>query len=361
MVKTMKIILMGSFTDMQTGVYIGDTFTSMKHDIYGIDIRRIYKTVGAEKTQETVIKELIKLNLKPDLILILKGLELSPKTIRAIKDMYPKAIYANWFFDKFLQEEPIWKTESYLKIIKEFDYFFCSLKGVADKLNDLGYKNVKYLDEGCEPKRHSEIYLNNFQKKKYASDVSFIGNIGYLLQHHLRLPMLKIIAEEGFRLQIFGSLCCDIKHVPTKVRPCLTQIPVINEDHSKVVQSSLINLGIDQDLGIDMGHSARVYRVLCAGGCYLTTNTKGLDKMFKTNKKDDDLTGEEEIVIFDNKEDLIKKLDFLLEHDDIREQIGKNGQKKVLKYHTFKHRCEEMLKIIKGEKNERGDKRWTKK
>jgi len=265
--------------------------------------------------------------------------------------MYLKAKLVNWFFDIYLREKPIWETTSYLEILPLFDYFFCSNKGVSDRLNEAGFDNVVFLDEGCDPKLNGEIYLNNFQKRKYGEDITFIGSIGYLLQHNLRLPLLKIIAEEGFNLKVWGNVICEQKHIPTNVKPCLTNIPVTNEEHSMVVQSSLINLGIDPDINMDLGHSARLFRILCAGGCYFTFPTKGLEKLFKINKKGEKITGKEDLIVFYGERDMIKKLDFLLEHDEIREKIGKNGQKTVLDKYTFKDRCNEMIKIL-GVKNE---------
>jgi spore maturation protein CgeB len=125
---------------------------------------------------------------------------------------------------------------------------------------------------------------------------------------------------------------------------------VINETHSRVVQSSLINLGIDQDRDVDMGHSARLYRVMCAGGLYMVNATKGLDRIFNVNKDGAILTGEEDLVLYYSFEDMVNKIDFLLEHEDIRNKIRLNGQKKVIENHTFEHRLGRMFELFKKDK-----------
>jgi len=99
--------------------------------------------------------------------------------------------------------------------------------------------------------------------------------------------------------------------------------------------------------------SARIYRVMCAGGLYLSTATKGIESLFNVNKEGEEITGDQELVVFYDENDLIKKLDFLLEHDDIRESIAKNGQKRVISEHTFKHRIIKMLKMIENGRNKR--------
>ena len=125
----------------------------------------------------------------------------------------------------------------------------------------------------------------------------------------------------------------------------------INYGHSKILQCSRINLGIDQDPALELGHSARAYRIMCCGGLYMSVDTKGLGNMFKTNPIDKMPTGDEEMVVFYDEESMLVLLDFLLEHEDIRKKIALNGMKKALGEHTFVHRVKEMLKIIKDKKN----------
>ena len=346
----MKIIMLGNFSDGQTADYIARSCEHVDIEtVYGIDIRKIPQDFTPLEAQDKIIEEVKNIGVSVDIVIVLKGLEIKLSTLKALRELQPEAIFVNWFFDKYLIEEPIWKSESYFDVIKFFDFYFCSLKGVADKLRDKGLANVYYLDEGCFPEAHGETYINHFQEQKYGSDVAFIGSVGFMLQHADRMMILDKIATEGFNLKIWGPRLVDMKLIPKNIRPLITNAPVINEEHSKVVQSSLVNLGIDQDTTIDMGHSARAYRIMCAGGCYLSSATKGLDRMFKVNDRDKEVTADQDLVLFYGAYDLVQKIDFLLEHEDIRKSIAKNGQKAVVENHTFVHRLREMLKIIETE------------
>jgi len=346
----MNIMMLGNFSDGQTADYIASSCEQIGvKTVFGIDIRKIPQDFTPLEAQKKIIEEVKNVKEKMDIVMVLKGLEIKLSTLKKLRELQPEAIFVNWFFDKYLAEKPIWETENYFDVIKFFDFYFCSLKGVADKLRDKGMVNVHYLEEGCFLPAHKEIYLNHFQQKKFGSDVSFVGSIGFFMQHAERLDHLKKVAIEGFNLKIWGPLIVDMKYIPVELRNLIVNVSVINAEHSKVVQSSLINLGVDQDLTIDMGHSARAYRIMCAGGCYLSTATKGLDKMFKANGKDDEVTADQEIVLFYSLDDMVQKMDFLLEHDNIRESIAKNGQKAVVENHTFVHRLREMLNIIEKE------------
>lgn len=346
----MNVLILGNFSDGQTADYIAGAFVESNVDkIHCLDIHRMGQDFTPPQLQEAIISEVAGYDSDIDLVMVLKGLQITLNTLKELRKLLPKAIFVNWFFDKFLVDEPIWETEKYFDVISFYDFYFCSLRGVADKLREKGLLNVHYLDEGCHPRVNGEVYMNHFQQKKYASDVTFIGSIGFMKQHADRVDALSKVANEGFELRIWGPIVIDPRMIPNPLRPCIVDEMVINHEHSSVVQASLVNLGIDQDTTIDMGHSARAYRIMCAGGCYLSTATKGLDVMFKANGRNEEITADQELVLFYGHDDLVQKLDFLLEHDDIRESIAKNGQAAVLDKHTFKHRVDEMFEIIKKE------------
>jgi len=342
-----NVLLLGSMKDKQTGWYVAYSFKELGYRIDAVDVREILFREGGTLAQKRILAEIDKFEQEFDIVLIFKGLELHPKTVKTIKEKFPKAKLVNWFFDKYLADKPIWEQQFFHESLKLYDYFFCSLKGVADKLKEIGFDNARYLDEGCYPPWNGEVHINNFQKKKYGADISFMGSLGFLAQHLNRVEILYSIAEEGYDLKVWGNIACDWKLIPPLLKTMHTEKNAVNDTHSMVVQSSLINLGIDADPSIELGHSARLYRVLCAGGLYLTTYCKGMEKMFKINERDKPITGKEELVVYYDMKDLPKILDFLLAKPKIRDEIRLRGQKSVLKNHTFTLRVKNMLEVIK--------------
>ena len=162
----MRTLILGNMSDLQTGIYILESFREITSDCAGIDTRKIILELGLQKGQEIIVSEAKNISFTPELIIVMKGIEMTKNTLEAIRTMYPAAILVNWFFDKFIDTAPIWKNEKYKENIPIYDYFFCSLKGVADKLNSLGFDNVKYLDEGCYPTLNGTTYYNYYQQKK---------------------------------------------------------------------------------------------------------------------------------------------------------------------------------------------------
>jgi spore maturation protein CgeB len=340
-----EIMLLGNMRDLQTGMYIVKSIEELGHKATFVDTRAITNDVGYERGQGLILGNIMKHTFKPDIIIVLKGLEMSYETTKAIKEMFPNAVFTNWFFDVYLADKKIWENDKFYKVIELYDLFMCSLKGVADNLKLKGFNNAVHVPEGCFPALNGEQYLNNFQVGKYGSDVAFIGSIGMLGIHKNRVKLLSKIASSGFDLKIWGEIVGEQKAVPLDVRHAMTNESVINERHSQVCQASLVNIGIDQDPTLRESWSARIYRVMCAGGLYLTTPTKGIQDLFKINHEGEEITADQDLVVFYSDNDLVKKIDFLLEHDDIRESIAKNGQKKVMDEHTFVHRVKEIIEV----------------
>jgi len=343
----MNIMVLGHMKDLQTGMYIIKSIEELGHMAGFVDTRALIEEHGLVPAQEVIIKKLDELDFAPDIIIVLKGLEMSFKTIKIIKEKYPKAKFTNWFFDVYLADKKIWKNEKFFETLKLYDYFMCSLKGVADNLNQHGFENAVHVGEGCYPSLHGEHYMNNFQVGKYGSDVAFIGSIGMQGIHKNRVEFLDKIVKAGFDLKVWGGTVGEEKSIPLTLRKHMTNTPVINEQHSQVCQASLVNIGIDQDPTIAESWSARLYRVMCAGGLYLSVPTRGISKHFKINGIDKEVTADQDLVVFYSDDDLVKKIDFLLEHDDIRESIAKNGQKKVIERHTFAHKIKEIIEVCK--------------
>jgi spore maturation protein CgeB len=74
------------------------------------------------------------------------------------------------------------------------------------------------------------------------------------------------------------------------------------------------------------------------GSCLLTDNKKNMPELFDTTS---------EVVVYDNEDDCIAKVKWLLEHEDERKNIALAGQKKTLNYHTVEKRCEILISILK--------------
>ena len=105
-----------------------------------------------------------------------------------------------------------------------------------------------------------------------------------------------------------------------------TQMPL-------VFSRSRINLNISLR-SIKSGIPLRAFDIMGSGG-FLLSN-------YQADFMDDFVPGED-FDFYESKEDLLRKLEYYLNHEDERAAIAKHGHDKVAAAHTYRHRVSEML------------------
>lgn len=104
-----------------------------------------------------------------------------------------------------------------------------------------------------------------------------------------------------------------------------------------VFYHSKINLNFTIPNILD-GMPLRILDIMASHGFCLTTYREDLLRHFENGK---------ELVIFEGKEDLLRKADYFLEHEKEREYIAEQGYQKIKKYHTYAVRLQELFDILK--------------
>lgn len=280
-------------------------------------------------------------------------------------------------------------------------------KDVADYFQSQGIETIHYLPLGANPSRLAKVISENLTKDSVYSqqkDVSFVGSM-YTEEHQLYSRMLdkgisqytlgylrgvmnvqkklygcdivmpsltqdiisdminalplvpdkdsvvtteylfakyvvdrQITAEERMDLLSMagGKFDVHIFTVDPKVviTNCINHGPVHSDlEAPAVYNSSKINLNISLR-SIVNGIPLRAFEIMGSGGFLLSNYQSELLDYF--------IPGED-FDYFESPEDMIRKIDYYLEHDDIRKQIAVNGLEKIKKNHTFCDRVKEMI------------------
>lgn len=109
----------------------------------------------------------------------------------------------------------------------------------------------------------------------------------------------------------------------------LTEMP-------KVFQASRINLNITMR-PIETGLSLRIWDVLGCGGFLLTNYQTEIPEYFEIGK---------DLETYENMDELAEKTHYYLTHEEERVEIAIHGYETVAKYHTYRIRLAEMIKIL---------------
>jgi len=103
------------------------------------------------------------------------------------------------------------------------------------------------------------------------------------------------------------------------------------------LKNSRIILNIHGEVAGNYAGNMRLFEATGVGSCLLTDNKKNMDDLFEKDT---------EVVVFDNFEDCIEKVKWLMDNEDKRKEIAHLGQMRTLKSHTVEKRCKLIIDII---------------
>lgn len=113
--------------------------------------------------------------------------------------------------------------------------------------------------------------------------------------------------------------------------------PVFGIEMYKLLHSSNITLNIHGEVAGDYAGNLRMFEATGVGTCLLTDNKSNMRDLFDLDN---------EVVVYDNEDDCIEKIKWLLANPEICKKIAIAGQKKTLAQHTIENRCKLIHEII---------------
>jgi len=274
--------------------------------------------IGAYKSNNK-LKEQVKKS-KPDLILTTKGEIIFPQTIEWIKKKF-RIPCVLWFPD---DPQLFYRVSRY--IAPAYDYVFTSSVDMIPKYREIGVENVDYISFACDPSLHKKIFMSNEEKRKYKSDICFVGKF-----NPEREKIFRFILDYDFK--IYGPYWY---FSDKEIRMRWTRMSISGEDVVKVFNASKIVINVhDNEMKYGgMKANSRIFETTGCGTFLFTDKPKGIGDLFRLGK---------EIVCFENKNEMLELIKFYLENKEEREKIALNGQKRAYRDHTFEKRLNKIL------------------
>lgn len=272
-----------------------------------------YKIFGQPKWIQQITLEQIK-EYKPDVVYCQNLSILNPNTLVNIKK-YCKLLVGQIACPKPPREY----YEKYDLIITSFPHYVKDFRSMGI---DSEYQKLAF-----DPR-----ILKKIGKCKRVFDVTFIGS--FTPYHFKGTKILERVAER-IPLNVWGQ----------GLRYLSLFSPLRKNFHGEAwgldmykifAQSKIV---INRHIGVaeNYANNMRLYEATGMGAMLITDHKKNLNDLFSVNK---------EVVEYKNTDDLTNKIKYYLRHDRERENIAYAGQQKTLKYHNYKVRMKELIKII---------------
>ena len=247
---------------------------------------------------------------KPDIVWVDGGFLISNKVINKLRKKNilsvhytPDSIFA-----------PGMSNLCFRKAIGCYDHL------ITTKTQDLDYyvqnhaRNLIYSYQGFDPKIHRKVELSDHQRRHFECDIAFIGHCMKNRMNYLN----HIKSNLDVRMKIYGT-GWDSSSVPKALRRNFMG-PALDQDYAKAIAGAKICLGfLNNEVKDDF--TTRTFEIPAAGGFFLAERTKEHLKIFEEDT---------EAVFFDNKQELLSKVNYFLKEDVKRKEISELGHKKII-------------------------------
>ncbi len=260
---------------------------------------------------------------QPDLVLALAQAPLSRQALKKLKA--DKVITAMWFVEDF-------KTFGYWRAFApHYDIFAVIQKEpFFSELKSIGVENHVYLPMAADPDFHKPEELGPVEKKKWGSDLSFMG-AGY--------PNRRKAFKEltGYDLKIWGTEWDQDTALAPYVQ--MDGRRISSRECVKIFNASRINLNLhsalDTDQLIKPGDfvNPRTFELAGCAAFQLVDNRDLMNGLFASD----------ELVTFSNMQELKEKIDFYLANPGERQAYARKARERVLREHTYQDRMKTLV------------------
>lgn len=220
---------------------------------------------------------------------------------------------------------PFMVSSGVIRLIRSCDYTFIYDQEYIKHFNSMNIYNVSVVPLGCDVSFFDSVQPDEQFRTKYGVDVCFVGLFDKYREKFLN-------ALTNFNLGIWSWNIYDYKTSLIKYNRGV----VYGENLVKVLKSAKIALNIHREFE-KSGGNYRLFEISASGTFQIVDHKNNIKNYFDIGK---------EIETFKDKDDLIEKVKYYLEHPDEREKIAKAGYERVKRDHSLVDRIKKMLDII---------------
>jgi spore maturation protein CgeB len=181
-------------------------------------------------------------------------------------------------------------------------------------------------------------------------DVGFVGSF-IMGTHSRRMEMLSYLANHGLEVKIWGSIIDGglPKHPvrfyrylqsQRRIRPLKKYFhhePVFGMEMYALLSRFHLSPNIHEDVAGNVASNMRLFETTGCGALLVTDNLPYLGNFFEIGR---------EVVVYDNLDDLVNKVQFYLAHKDAAEEIASYGRERTLHDHTSNARAKELISLF---------------
>lgn len=210
--------------------------------------------------------------------------------------------------------------------LKQFDLILTSFPHYVNRFRQMGIKS-EYFKIAFEPRVWQMI-----EPQKRIYDVAFIGSYSY---HHR--SGTKLFEKVASRVSVnFWGLGGEGLPESSPIKKTFHG-PAFGLEMYKILAQTKIVINRHISAAENNANNMRLFESTGMGAMLITDAKKNLAQLFKVD---------EEVVAYNNIDDLIKKIKYYLKDEKERRRIAAAGQKRTLTEHSYANRMKELVGIL---------------
>jgi spore maturation protein CgeB len=176
--------------------------------------------------------------------------------------------------------------------------------------------------------------LSRLEPQSTRFEATFIGS--FISVHSSRTQLLETLCSRIEQVKVWGP---DIEGVApnSPLRSCYSG-QAWGRDMYQILSSSKISINHHGDIA-PYANNCRLYETTGLGTLLITDYKDNLGTLFEPNK---------EVVAYRSEEEAVELINYYLTHEEERKAIALAGQSRCLQEHTYYHRMQEFIDIVKG-------------
>jgi spore maturation protein CgeB len=261
----------------------------------------------------------------PKVAIITGGHRITASTIEKINQAGIESVL--WTIDAPREFDLIIKPASFYK------YIFCQGTEAVDILKENGIPVPQWMPMACDPDIHKSVQLSEEEKKKFGSDIVFVGSY-----YKNRADLLRNVVN--FDLGIWGPGWERLEK-DDPLRKCIKGGSVVPEEFNKIYSAAKIVIVCHYQDGKTPCYQAspKVFEAMACDAFVLVDDQKDVFSLFEDGKH---------LVKYKNAENLTRKIEYFLSHPIERKKISLQGYEETIKHHTYVNRVRSLFSYISG-------------
>jgi spore maturation protein CgeB len=260
--------------------------------------------------------------VSPDLVLVILGSDLSPKTVKLLRQRTKSPIVC-WCQDAIIN-----LGRQYL-LGAGYDAVFVKDRYMQDIFSRMVTSTqFHYLPEACNPRVHRAVPLSEADRRRYGCDITIAGNLYYYRQE-----ILQQLA--AFDVKIWGNR-------PDWLVSTLDQVhmgrEVFGDEKARAVRAARVALNTLHYAEIN-SLNCRAFELAGCGAFQMITARPVLSEHFVPGV---------ELETFESVGELIEKCRYYVDHADEAASIAERGYQRAQREHTYEARLQVILETVFG-------------